>query len=51
MFNMSSAEGQRFAQVATEVTERIRQLGPSIVRQKLLEGGPAKKPVLLGQGT
>ncbi len=34
MYNMSSAEGPRFAQVATEMTERIRQLGPNPVRRK-----------------
>jgi coenzyme F420-reducing hydrogenase delta subunit len=32
MFNMSSAEGPRFAQVAREFTETIRQLGPTPVR-------------------
>ncbi len=31
MFNMSSAEGPRFAQVAREFTERIKELGPSPV--------------------
>ena len=35
MFNLSSTEGPRFAQIATEMTERIRKLGPSPVsRQK-----------------
>ncbi len=34
MFNMSSAEGPRFAQVATEMTERIRKLGPNPARRK-----------------
>jgi F420-non-reducing hydrogenase iron-sulfur subunit len=29
MFNMSSAEGTRFAEVAKEMTERIKELGPS----------------------
>jgi len=29
MFNLSSAEGARFAQIATEMTDRIRALGPS----------------------
>ena len=29
MYNMSSAEGPKFAQVAREFTERIRGLGPS----------------------
>ena len=34
MYNMSSAEGAKFAAAATEFTERIRQLGPN----------PAKRP-------
>ncbi len=34
MINISSAEGQRFAQVATEITEAIRRLGPSPIRKK-----------------
>ncbi len=33
MFNMSAAMGQRFAEVATEMTERIRKLGPSPVKK------------------
>lgn len=32
MFNMSSAEGPRFAQVAREFTQRIKDLGPSPVK-------------------
>ena len=32
MFNMSASQGQRFAQVAQEMTERVRSLGPSPVR-------------------
>ncbi len=32
MFNMSASQGQRFAQVAQEMTERVRLLGPSPVR-------------------
>jgi len=32
MYNMSAAEGPRFAEVANEFTERIRELGPSPVR-------------------
>ena len=31
MFNLSSSEGPRFAQIAVEMTERIRNLGPSPV--------------------
>ena len=29
MFNMSSSEGTRFAEVAREITKRIKELGPS----------------------
>jgi F420-non-reducing hydrogenase iron-sulfur subunit len=29
MFFLSSAEGVRFAEIATQMTERARQLGPS----------------------
>jgi coenzyme F420-reducing hydrogenase delta subunit len=32
MYNMSSAMGAKFAEVATEFTERIRQLGPNPLR-------------------
>jgi len=32
MFNMSAAEGPKFAQAADEMTARIKQLGPSPVR-------------------
>ena len=31
---MSSAQGQRFAEVAREMTEKIRALGPSPVKKK-----------------
>ena len=34
MYNMSSAQGQRFAEVAREMTEKIRALGPSPVKKK-----------------
>ncbi len=33
MYNLSSAQGQRFAQIATEMTEKIRSLGPSPVKK------------------
>ena len=29
MYNLSSAQGQRFAEIAREMTEKIRALGPS----------------------
>ncbi len=33
MFFLSSSEGARFAEIATEMTERARRLGPSPLRQ------------------
>jgi F420-non-reducing hydrogenase iron-sulfur subunit len=33
MFNLSSAEGPRFAAIATEMSERISRLGPSPLRR------------------
>ena len=32
MYNLSSAEGQRFAEIVTEMTERLKSLGPSPLR-------------------
>jgi F420-non-reducing hydrogenase iron-sulfur subunit len=32
MYFLSSAEGIRFAEIATEMTERARQLGPNPLR-------------------
>jgi len=32
MFNLSSAMGVRFAEIAREMTEEIRKLGPSPVQ-------------------
>ena len=34
MYNMSSAQGQRFAEVAREMTEKIRGLGPSPAKRR-----------------
>ena len=34
MVNMSSAQGQRFAEIAREMTEKIRALGPSPVKRR-----------------
>jgi len=39
MFNMSASQGQRFAEVAREMTERIRALGPSPVKTRREGGG------------
>ena len=33
MFNLSSAEGQRFAEIAHEMTDKILELGPSPIRK------------------
>ena len=41
MFNMSSAMGPRFAEVATEFTERIKRLGPNPVKRANTEGQSA----------
>ena len=40
MFNLSSSEGPRFAQIAAEMTERIRELGPSPVSRRTKEATP-----------
>ncbi len=32
MFNLSSAEGGRFAEIVTTMVERLKQLGPSPLR-------------------
>jgi len=32
MFHLSSAEGPRFAEIATEMTQRLKRLGPSPLR-------------------
>lgn len=34
MFNLSSAMGQTFAEIAREMTERVRKLGPNPVRRQ-----------------
>ncbi len=33
MFNLSSAQGARFAEIANEMVDRIRQLGPTPVKK------------------
>ena len=32
MFNLSSAQGPRFAEIATEMTEKIKALGPTPIK-------------------
>jgi F420-non-reducing hydrogenase iron-sulfur subunit len=33
MYNLSSAQGQRFAEIAREMTEKIREMGPSPIKK------------------
>ena len=37
MYNLSSSDGPRFAQIATEMTEHVRELGPSPIPRQSLE--------------
>lgn len=34
MYNLSSGEGPRFAEISREMTEKVRQLGPNPVKSK-----------------
>jgi F420-non-reducing hydrogenase iron-sulfur subunit len=34
MYNLSAAQGPRFAEIAREMTEKIKNLGPSPIRQE-----------------
>jgi coenzyme F420-reducing hydrogenase delta subunit len=46
MYNMSSAEGAKFAAAATEFTERIKQLGPSPIRRRGVDAHAAAREAL-----
>jgi coenzyme F420-reducing hydrogenase delta subunit len=35
MFNLSSAQGARFAEIAREMVDRIKALGPSPIKKKI----------------
>jgi coenzyme F420-reducing hydrogenase delta subunit len=48
MFNMSSAMGAKFAEVATEFTERIKQLGPNPVKREGVDVHAAAREALGG---
>ncbi len=39
MYNMSSAQGQRFAEIARGMTEKIKALGPSPAKKRKTVGG------------
>lgn len=41
MFNLSSADGPRFAEIVTEMNERIMRLGPSPLRGNGAQAEPA----------
>ena len=46
MYNMSSAMGKRWAEVCTEMTERIKEMGPSPARRAARNGeAGASQPV------
>jgi len=45
MVKMSAGMGQRFAQVATEMTEKIRQLGPSPVSPLAMQASKSELSV------
>jgi hypothetical protein len=38
MFNLSSAEGTRFAEIVNEMSQRIHKLGPSPLRKERVWG-------------
>jgi len=48
MFNMSSAMGVKFAEVATEFTQRIKELGPNPVRREGVSPHAAAREALGG---
>lgn len=41
MYNLSSAMGGRFAEIANEMTARIKELGPNPLKTVVKEGGAA----------
>lgn len=47
MFNLSSAEGPRFAEITKQMSERLARLGPSPLRalRSSAEGSASKRPV------
>jgi F420-non-reducing hydrogenase iron-sulfur subunit len=51
MYNMSAAQGQRFAEVAREMTEKIRALGPSPIRLRNAERGMRNEKSEIRHGT
>ena len=37
MYNLSAADGPRFAEIAREMTEKIKMLGPNPAKKRLSE--------------
>ena len=52
MFNLSGSQGPRFAEIAREMTERIKNLGPSPinVRRGTIHRAPGVEAAAAGQG-
>jgi F420-non-reducing hydrogenase iron-sulfur subunit len=48
MYNMSSAMGAKFAEVATEFTQRIKELGPNPVKREGVDAHAAAREALSG---
>ena len=46
MFNLSSAEGTRFAEIITEMTGRLAELGPSPLRSERRPSEPHVEPMI-----
>jgi F420-non-reducing hydrogenase iron-sulfur subunit len=48
MYNLSSAEGHRFAEIASEITEKIRALGANPARvRRIVTDVPCPRPVMV----
>ena len=52
MYNLSSAQGQRFAEIAREMTEKIRQLGPNPIKAaaRVKDPGSSEKETTAASG-
>ena len=48
MYNLSAGMGVRFAEIAREITEKVRELGPNPIRSILEASGKSTKEVVHG---
>ena len=48
MYNLSAGMGVRFAEIAREVTEKVRELGPNPIRSGLKASGESTKEAVHG---